>query len=435
MGAVSDAATIILVLAFVLCIVAAVAVMLRWLSADNHRRGRRRASLPAVTGHESTTLSPGDEASDGVLALPTERPNEIYLFGRAAELDEYGATLASAPSQLARYASGLKSAVDGVRSYGELSGRLVLVDDKTAAALKAGTMMKDKGGEILAHVLRDDGKISSVTRLREVGGLAAGAASLTNAMSAMAMQAQLDRIERQLTVISEGIDTANRELLRQWHAQALGAQDVLREVYATATRAGELTAANWTQVASIGHVVRTQIHGDRDRLSHAIADLEQLASAPDVKERMKELDSKVDAVRSAHVALSESTRTWAQYSALRLWHFTVTGDPTLEAYRAELHLFIKSSRNEIEPLRLRASAAVSQVAKYRWTSMARHPLIVRRLPAASADRLATLEAVNWQPLELRQPKEIEPPTGAQPNGPNAELEAQAEDDQVPPLNE
>lgn len=358
---------------------------------------------PASLTGERSAVADSEKRAAGVLALPTDRPNEIYLFGPVKELDEYGATLATAPPQLARYATGLRAAVDGARSHGELSGRLVLVDDKTAAALRSGKMMKDKGGELLAHVLRDDGKVSSVTRLREVGGLAAGAASLANAMSAMAMQAQLDRIERQLSVISDGIGTANRELLRQWHAQALGAQDVLREVYSTATRAGELTPSNWQQVAGIGHVVRTQINGDRDRLADAVAALERLASARDVKQRMTELDSKVEAVTSAHAALSESTRTWAQYSALRLWHFTVTSDPTLAAYREELQLFIESSRVEIEPLRFRAANAVEHAAKYRWTSVARHPLIVRKLPAASADRLTRLDSVNWQPLELQQP--------------------------------
>lgn len=336
--------------------------------------------------------------------LPTDRPNEVYLFGPAAELDEYGSALAVSPPQLARHAAALHAGVDAVRSYGELSGRLVLVDDKTAAALKSGLMMKDKAGEILAKVLRDDGKITSVTRIREVGGLAASAASLTGAMSAMAMQAQLDRIERQLSAISDGIDRANRELLRQWHAQTQGAQDVLREVYSTAMSAGELTQANWHQVAGLAHVVRTQLNGDRDRLAEAIADLERLVAAADVKQRMVELDAKVETVMTAHAALSRSTRAWAQFSTLRLWHFTVTDDPTIEAYRSELQRFIESSREEIDPLRVRAANALREVGTFRWTSHLLHPLIVRRLPEAYSKRLEYLETMNWQPLELQPPR-------------------------------
>lgn len=345
----------------------------------------------------------GDDSAQAVLALLTEREDEVYLFGPAEELDGYGSTLATAPLQLTRYAAGLRVGADSARSFGELSGRLVMVDSRTAAAMRAGTMVRDKAGEILAIAKRADGKLASVARLRQVGGLAASAASLTNALSAMALQAQLDRIERQLSAISDEIGAVNRELLREWHAQALGAQDMLREVYSTANRAGDLTPSNWGQIASIGQVVRTQINGDRSRLSAAVTDLERLAVARDLKQRMTELDSKVDAVTRAHAALTESTRTWAQYSALRLWHFTVTGDPTTEAYRHELQAFIESSHESVEPLRGRALGALRQAAQFQWNSRARHPFVARRLPAASQRRLAILEQVNWQPLELRPP--------------------------------
>ena len=35
----------------------------------------------------------------GVIAGTTNRPNEVYLFGLASELDEFGPTLATAPRQ------------------------------------------------------------------------------------------------------------------------------------------------------------------------------------------------------------------------------------------------------------------------------------------------------------------------------------------------
>ena len=395
---------IVLVL-IVVAAVALVTVLVRLRrSSNNEPVGQMpSAASPTLVDEQSESAASRDEYGGQVLALPTDRSNEIYFFGPAAELDEYGSTLATAPAQLGRYAAALRVGTDAVRSWAEFSGRLVLVDDKTAAAMKAGAMMRDKAGDVLALVKSADGKISSVARLRQVGGLAAGAASMTNALSAMALQAQLDRIERQLSAISNGIDTVNRELLREWHAQTLGAQDMLREVYNTATRTGELTQSNWSQIASIGQVVRTQINGDRDRLTAAVADLERLAVARDLKHRMKDLDPKVDAVRNAHAALTESTRTWTQYSTLRLWHFTVTGDPTIEAYRQELQMFIQSSHEQVEPLRIRASKALRQITEYRWRSRARHPFIARRLPAASEGMLAMLERVNWRPLELRQP--------------------------------
>lgn len=292
-------------------------------------------------------------------------------------------------------------------------------------------MVRDAAGEVLAIAKRADGKFASIARLRQVGSLAASASSMTNALSAMALQAQLDRIERQLSAISDAIDSVNREQLREWHAHTLGAQDMLREVYSTAVHAGELTPPNYDQIAGIGHVVRTQLNGDRDRLAAAVAELEQVSAARDLKTRLKDVDAKVEAVQHAHAALTESTRSWAQYSALRLWQFTVIGEPSLEAYRHELQAFIESSKKEIEPLRVRASEAVGRLAQYGWTARLRHPIAAHRLPAASNSRLIILSKVKWQPLELQQPsKELvlfatpsdesrtdsdAPPKGAQPS--------------------
>ena len=269
--------------------------------------------------------------------------------------------------------------------------------------MKAGAMVRDRAGAVLALTKGADGKIASVARLRQIGGLAAGAASMTSALSAMALQAQLDRIERQLSAISDGIGAVNREQLREWHAQTHGAQDMLREVYSTATRTGELTQSNWLQVASIGHVVRTQINGDRDRLAGAVVELEQLVVKRDLKHRSKALTGNVAAVRDAHAALTESTRTWAQYSALRLWHLTVSGDPTTEAYRQELQTFIQSAHKQVRPLRIRAVRALRQIPEYRWKDRVLHPRITRRLPAESDKMLTMLAEINWRPLELKQP--------------------------------
>lgn len=366
-------------------------------SAESHASPGSKALSESVPGPPDTT----DEYAGTVLALPTDRPNEVYLFGTAEQLDTYGSTLATAPPQLARYATGLRAGADAARNFAEMSGRLVLVDEKTAAAMRAGSMVRDAAGEVLAIAKRADGKFASVARLRQVGGIAASASSMTNALSAMALQAQLDRIERQLSAISDGIDSVNREQLREWHAQTLGAQDMLRQVYSTAAQAGELTSPNYDQIAGIGHVVRTQLNGDRDRLSAAVADLERLAAARDLKTRLKDIDAKVEAVQLAHAALTESTRSWAQYSALRLWQFTVIGEPALEAYRKELQVFIESSKKEIEPLRVRSSEAVGKLAQYRWTARVRHPVAAHRLPAASESRLMILSKVKWQPLELR----------------------------------
>lgn len=355
-----------------------------------------------------------------VMVLPTEVANEFFMFGHADDLDGLGTTRASVPSQLSRHAVGLRGAVDAVKTYGEMSGRLVLVDDKTASAIKTGRMLHDKSGEILAIVQGADKKFESVARLRQVGTLVGGAASLTNALSAMAMQAQLERIEKQLASISASVDKVNQELLREWHAETRGAQDMLREVYGTATHVGELSPENWAQIAALGQLVRKQIHGDRSRFEEDVRELEIDLSAKSVKVRSEKLEEDVEALRRDHALLTESTRTWIQFSALRLWRFTVSQDSTLPEYRLELQKFLADSQRHMEPLRSRAVKAIEDAdARISRLAKIRHPFLSHRLPEAKVAQLQLLSEVNWRPLELAPPSRelaLRTPSPEQPEG-------------------
>jgi hypothetical protein len=53
------------------------------------------------------------------------------------------------PTQLARLAVTGQAGVDAMLKAGQLSGRLVTVDPATARAIRAGTMVTDKAGEML----------------------------------------------------------------------------------------------------------------------------------------------------------------------------------------------------------------------------------------------------------------------------------------------
>ena len=376
----------------------------RSVSSDRHPESDNFVMVLADKEEDRAEQVAALEAAEPeVLALSTERHNEFYFLGPTKDIDEYGSVLAEAPSQLARHATHLRAGADAVRSFAEVSGRLVLVDEKTAAAIRSGMMMRDKAGQMVAVAKGADGKIASLARFRQVGGLAAGAASVTNALSAMATQAQLDRIEKQLAAISKSVDAVGQEQLRQWHANTRGAQDMLREVYSTARRSGELTRSNWSQIAGMGQVVRRQIHGDRDRLVREIDKLEQIAGAKSLRTRERDLEDAVDAVRRAQAALTDSSRGWVQYAGLRLWRFAIEDDPTTSAYREELEAFIRESGEDVMALRERVSRAIEAVGESRWRGRARHPLAARRLPAKVMRSIDAIKKVNWQPLALQTP--------------------------------
>lgn len=348
-------------------------------------------------------MDENDAVQPGIIALPTDHPREFFILGADADLDAFGDPVATAPPHLARHATTLRSVVEGAQTYGELSGRLVLVDSKTATAMRAGRMLRDEGGQMIAVVRRADGKFESLARLRSVGSAAASVSALSNALSAMALQAQLDRIERRLSEISNGVNHIAQEQMLQWHAQTHGAQDIILEVYRTANRAGALTAANWSQITSIGQVVRAQIRGDRQRLEQTVRELERAVKERDLKSRESEVTAQVTKVLAAYTALSRSTRAWVQYSSLRLWHLTVADDPTLDSYRDELLSFVAESEGTIGPLGERARAAIDAVLDSRWFRRARRPFVAKRLPRRQEAAYAELARADWSPLEIQPP--------------------------------
>lgn len=275
-----NAAIVILVaLAAASCAVLATLLILRQhrfdvitASADDNLQPKAPSGIVGMV----STPSPVPVVDSQVLVVPGTSDDEVYVFGAPENLDMFGTTVIQTPMQLGSWATRTKAAVDGVQTYQQMVGRLMLVDPEMAAAVRAGSAAKDKAGEVLALVRGSKGRFQHVARLKGVGGLAA-AASMTNALSAMALQAQLDRIEKQLTAISEQVGSVQRQQLREWHAEARAVQDQLAEVYRTARSVETLSDNNWGQIESSGILLRTHLLHDIERLREAITTLEDVA--------------------------------------------------------------------------------------------------------------------------------------------------------------
>jgi hypothetical protein len=236
---------------------------------------------------------------------------------------------------------------------------------------------------------------------------------MTNALSAMALQAQLDRIEKQLTTISELVGSVQRQQLREWHSEARGAQDQLAEVYRTARSVETLSEMNWRQIESSGILLRKHLLHDIDRLREAITTLEDVARDRTLRGRDRRLTNSVEILLASGAALEDSSRSWVQFSTLRLWRMAVVDDPTLESYREELAAYIARQATTLDPLIAQADAAISQVADFRWWHFARNPIAGRRLPAKVEAALAAVRSIDWAPLRLEQPHQrLETPQSA-----------------------
>lgn len=372
-----------------------------------------------TTGTATTDSGPSPDGlvvDSQVLVMPGASADEMFVFGTPENLDAFGTTVIQTPAQLGSWATRTKAAVDGVKAYQQMVGRLVMVDPEMAAAIRAGRAATDKAGEVLALVRDSNGRFQHVARLKGVGGLAA-AASMTNALSAMALQAQLDRIEKQLTTISGQVGSIQRQQLRQWHAEARAAQDQLAEVYRTARSVGTLSDINWGQIESSAILLRTHLNHDTDRLHEAITKLENVARDRNLRGRERDLAESVGFLLASGAALEVSSRSWVQFSALRLWRMTVVDDPTAEPYREELAAYIADQATTLDPLIARAETAISQAADFRWWHLARSPIVGRRLPAGVEAALVEVRGVDWAPLRMEQPhRRLEAVPAAGPAG-------------------
>jgi hypothetical protein len=288
--------------------------------------------------------------------------------------------------------------VDGVRTAGEMSGRLVRVDGQTADAIKAGQMAKDAAGQMLAQVRTSSGQFSHVTRLSAVGKLAA-VTSMTSALSAMALQAQLDRIERQLAAITEKVDAVHDELLLQWHSELRGISLTLGEVHRTAIAAQTFTQAQWDQITPLGAQINGHLDADLKRLAKAAVQLAQLGEQANLTRRSAAIPERVDDVERAHRAALASVTAWIRFSELRLWHLTATDDPTLPAYQAELITQLDVISTDLSELPWKVRKDVQELTSPgRWWRRTYHRRGARRLPVVVEESVARLNGIDWDPV-------------------------------------
>ncbi|MFP3714715.1 hypothetical protein [Puerhibacterium sp. TATVAM-FAB25] len=369
--------------------------------------GPRRRSAPAPTTL-APVVNPKRALDDGalepviddeVLILPSTVENEVFAFGDPANVREIGVPVTSSPAQLAAQATRAKAVMDGVVAYQQMVGSIVQVDAKMAAAVRAARAAKDGTGEVLAVVRGAKGHFDHIARLRSVKGLVA-ASSVTNAVAAMAVQAQLERVEKQLTALSEQIADVHCELLTQWDAKARAAEALLAQTYRTAGLAETLSVTNWGRVESAGLEILAHFYKDNDELAKAVSQLERLASSRSLKHREMQIEKRTAAVVAAHRALARSSKSWVQYSMLTIWRMAVLEDPSLEPHRLDLEHFIDQQAATIEQLAQRTDTAIRQLGDFRWWRSVQHPVSRTRLPAMVSSALSKAAQIKWAPLQM-----------------------------------
>lgn len=322
-------------------------------------RAIRSTRPDAHSDHKSSNANPPSAGLDGVLdiahlidpavlgtvtaedALVFEQDSdELLVIGTRSQAEKIGRVVGAAKEKILRPGQIASKAVEaGVEALKQF-GHLVRIHPDDAKALRLGKMLQKKvpDGYARGVVMRSDGKFVNLARLKsatKLSSVASGAAIV----SSLAMQAQLDRIEKKLANIQESVQAVSQKLDDDDKASRKAVDHLLSEVYRVACRKGQLTRAQWEQIAPLAYEVYKLQEKSTIELDNSIEKARTLSSK--AKNRRHTLQKLRPELERALQLVNTDDRAAAQFQALRLWHMTCSADPALEETLAD-------TRNQIE---------------------------------------------------------------------------------------
>jgi hypothetical protein len=235
-----------------------------------------------------------------------------------------------------------QAGLEALLKAGQLTSRLVLVDPKTEKAIKAGTMVTDKAGDMLALIRGSGGKFAGRTRIKPLsGGLVKSAAAGPAMLSAIAMQAQLAQVEKSIAEVRDGVNAVRGYLEGSEVASVLGRRNTLAEVYRTAQETGQMTQSLWDQIQDLEAFLRRDVSMADHALARAVDRLDGGATGL-VGSRLKWLDQAGGPIAEAVAGVADARRSLVQFSVLRLWWLAVVDDPTLASRQTQLRELLEA---------------------------------------------------------------------------------------------
>lgn len=165
----------------------------------------------------------------------------------------------------------LDPATRGIIESQKLTGRLVELDRTSRKLLKTAQTITEDGGWIQAN-LRDHGKVTRIMRIRPATGLAV-ASGAVNILSALAAQAQMAKIEKDLEIIRGQLDTVIDHLRDE---QLADVESIVAQVDRIAARVRNhgKRGATKSELASAAAALHTQSHRAVRHLRTAVAKAE-----------------------------------------------------------------------------------------------------------------------------------------------------------------
>lgn len=314
----------------------ALAVWLRRRKAES-----TRPNSDVVARVETSTPPLTNEAGTAVGFVETGRPGEFVLFGSDEALGPAGHPVAK---QLVRHITGASKVLQGAKTAAELSGRVVVVDPKTAEAIRQGTVMIDKAGKMVAAGMKGN-KIAHLARMQPLGkvtttALVSGPAALT----AIAMQAQMASIERQLHDIAEGVNELLARDDRRFEATLEANVRAVFDAWSLAHAIGELTDGIWEPMSGRDPEFGAALREAKSELDAEAKKLKHLSRNPDIKARERELGARAHGLDAAIRKYEVALVTVVRYHELRAWRLAMTNDNAALEFRVQTERFLEEER-------------------------------------------------------------------------------------------
>lgn len=176
------------------------------------------------------------------------------------------------------------------------SGRWVQLTEKSAKALKQGTLMKGSEPGVSRAVLTHKGRTKGILEIsRTPGSLLSNPAVLTGAaglMTQLAMQQTMDQITDYLAVIDEKVDDVLRAQKDTALARLIGVGFVIEEAMTLREARGRVDEVTWSKVQSVpATIAETQAYALR-QLDALTEKLELKAKKGDFAATAKAVESK-----------------------------------------------------------------------------------------------------------------------------------------------
>lgn len=396
---------IVLSVVAVAAIVAAIAAYVlpwrsaSWAAAVPQVPERVRGAAPrrglAKEGQQPVILGPAD-----VLVAPTTVDNEFLVVGESKLVDAWSDAGPRVPHTLLDAAVGVNGVMKAAQMAGELSGRLVLVDAKTASAVRKGLLMVDGAGQSMGVVRGAGGGIEHLARITPLSSTAASAAvSLPTALAALALQAQLARMEKAIAAVDEQVRDLHWKVDARRAGELAATREQLAQAYRIAQASGSVDEVTWQQLAPAAMKVAEQQDYARQRLQHTCDKIRALRHS-NVDNRAKKLNHIFrHEVESVLAELTATNRQLVQFHVLRLWRLVEIGSPTLPAYLDELHATL-ATQPAPDEVREQLKQAVKSLPKLSWFEEVRNPFALGRLYQSQMRAYEFLDGVDWDSITV-----------------------------------